>query len=260
MKYSYCEKLMWLAMNGVIFELLEEKTPDVDCKQWKKKSKERYKQIISELDEIGDMMKNPLRVSLSGGAVWMAVYETAPNKMSEKLFSEMVTATMGAPIIKKAFSGKNPFSLDYQKKKAEKDKIANGMSSSPYNWVTETIPGRDGDEYTTIYRQCGLCELGRKLGHSELVPYMCQMDYISVDMMGGVLHRTKTLATGGGTAVISMFVRKARNGILLKRIDKYNFQLCAQLRVCSQAGGNPVYPRFSQPDNSESWDDVGNGI
>lgn len=84
MKYSYCEKLMWLAMNGVIFKLLEEKTPDVDCKQWKKKSKERYKQIISELDEIGDMMKNPLRVSLSGGAVWMAVYETAPNKMSEK--------------------------------------------------------------------------------------------------------------------------------------------------------------------------------
>lgn len=38
------------------------------------------------------------------------------------------------------------------------------------------------------------------------------------------------------------------------------YQLCAQLRVCSQAGGNPVYPRFSQPDNSESWDDVGNGI
>ena len=28
--------------------------------------------------------------------------------------------------------------------------------------------------------------------------------------------------------------------------------------MCSQAGGIPVYPRFSQPDNSESWDDVGN--
>ena len=24
--------------------------------------------------------------------------------------------------------------------------------------------------------------------------------------------------------------------------------------MCSQAGGNPVYLRFSQPDNSESWD------
>lgn len=51
----------------------------------------------------------------------------------------------------------------------------------------------------------------------------------------------------------------------MPRNDKFdegvnNFQLCAQLRVCSQAGGNPVYPRFSQPDNSESWDDAGNGI
>ena len=45
-----------------------------------------------------------------------------------------------------------------------------------------------------------------------------------------------------------------------KFIRSYKFQLCAQLRVCSQAGGIPVYPRFSQPDNSESWDDAGNGI
>lgn len=47
--------------------------------------------------------------------------------------------------------------------------------------------------------------------------------------------------------------------IIVKRMID-NFQLCAQLRVCSQAGGIPVYPRFSQPDNSESWDDAGNGI
>ena len=45
-----------------------------------------------------------------------------------------------------------------------------------------------------------------------------------------------------------------------KKKHSNKFQLCAQLRVCSQAGGNPVYPRFSQPDNSESWDGVGNGI
>ena len=49
-------------------------------------------------------------------------------------------------------------------------------------------------------------------------------------------------------------------GILMIRKSKGNRQLCAQLRVCSQAGGIPVYPRFSQPDNSEYWDDAGNGI
>ena len=52
----------------------------------------------------------------------------------------------------------------------------------------------------------------------------------------------------------------SRNNKKRRRVRKCKFQLCAQLRVCSQAGGNPVYPRFSQPDNSESWDDVGNDI
>ena len=48
---------MWLAMNSVIFELLEEKRRMLIVNGGKRKAKERYKQIISELDEIGDMIK-----------------------------------------------------------------------------------------------------------------------------------------------------------------------------------------------------------
>ena len=40
-------------------------------------------------------------------------------------------------------------------------------------------------------------------------------------------------------------------------VDK--FQLCAQPRVCSLTGENPVYPRPNQPDISESWDGISNG-
>lgn len=47
-------------------------------------------------------------------------------------------------------------------------------------------------------------------------------------------------------------------GKLRELIDK--FQLCAQPRVCSLTGGNPVYPRPNQPDISESWDGISNGI
>ncbi|MBO5146434.1 MAG: L-2-amino-thiazoline-4-carboxylic acid hydrolase [Lachnospiraceae bacterium] len=32
---------------------------------------------------------------------------------------------------------------------------------------------------------------------SRLVPYLCVLDTLTIDWMGGVLHRTKTLATGG---------------------------------------------------------------
>ena len=59
---------------------------------------------------------------------------------------------------------------------------------------------------------------------------------------------------GQVNAEVEDYVKERLIACLLK------FQLCAQLRVCSQAGGIPVYPRFSQPDNSESWDDAGNGI
>ena len=64
-----------------------------------------------------------------------------------------------------------------------------------------------------------------------------------------------------GTILFSMIAGIA---CIVYAIDNHEeqgkFQLCAQPRVCSQAGGNPVYLRFSQPDTSESWDDVGNGI
>ena len=64
-----------------------------------------------------------------------------------------------------------------------------------------------------------------------------------------------------GTILFSMIAGIA---CIVYAIDNHEeqgkFQLCAQLRVCSQAGGIPFYPRFSKPDNSESWDDAGNGI
>lgn len=61
-------------------------------------------------------------------------------------------------MIQKAFGGKNPFDSDYH--------------------------------------QCGLCALGKQEHCEDLIPYMCEMDYISVELMGGVLHRTGTIATG----------------------------------------------------------------
>ena len=62
--------------------------------------------------------------------------------------------------------------------------------------MTETIPGRDADEYTINYHRCGLCALGKQEHLEELIPYMCAMDFISADLMGGVLYRTGTLAEG----------------------------------------------------------------
>ncbi|MCD7949590.1 MAG: L-2-amino-thiazoline-4-carboxylic acid hydrolase [Erysipelotrichaceae bacterium] len=152
--------------------------------------------MVERTPDIGSFLKNPLRISLSGGIVWLSVYDAMNGKMNNDEFGEMVKTTMKASLIQKAFGGKNPFNKEYQKKKVKKDKIANSMSDSEFNWKTETISGRDANEYTTNYHQCGLCALGRQEHHEDLIPYMCEMDFISVELMGGVLHRKGTIATG----------------------------------------------------------------
>jgi len=61
---------------------------------------------------------------------------------------------------------------------------------------------------------------------------------------------------GGACIGVFSYYLSSPFNLLLLLFDKS--QLCAQLRVCNQVGGNPIYPRSSQPDNSESWDVVGN--
>ena len=128
--------------------------------------------------------------------MWLAFYESVEEKISDEEFGEMVKATMNSPLIVKAFSAKNPFSKKAQLKKENNVVRDNNASTSEFNWQTEFIKGRDENEYTIIYRRCGICALAKKLNHLELVKYMCVLDIMSVDMLGGVLHRTKTLAEG----------------------------------------------------------------
>lgn len=63
---------------------------------------------------------------------------------------------------------------------------------------------------------------GKQEHHEDLIPYMCEMDYISIGLMGGVLHRTGTLAAGAS---------------------------CCDFYVCKKAPCGMSDPLFSRPCN-----------
>ena len=98
-----------------------------------------------------------------------------------------------------SFTGKakTAFTLAAQQNRAAKAVRDNAAPGGAFNWRSEVILGRDAEEYTILYRQCGLCALGRQEGLFQLVPYLCALDTLSINWMGGALYRTKTLATGG---------------------------------------------------------------
>ncbi len=196
MKNSLCEKIMWYALSPTIFQFIKQYWKDIDIKNVKRISKNNYKDMIQRTSDIGSLRKNPLRVCLTSGILWLSIYDAMEGKMNQEQFGEMVSATIEAPMLKKNFQKQKAFDIKTQKKKIEKNKIANAASDSEFNWNTELILGRDENEYTVIYHRCGLCALGKQEHHEELIPYMCKMDYETIAMMGGVLKRKGTIATG----------------------------------------------------------------
>ena len=125
----------------------------------------------------------------------------SPWKMNLFCFAPVwiLKAGMESPMGKAFFAGKakTVFTWTAQQKRAAKAVRDNAAPGGPFNWQAEIILGRDTEEYTIRYRQCGLCALGRQEGLPHLVPYLCALDTLSIDWMGGALYRTKTLATGG---------------------------------------------------------------
>lgn len=196
MKYTFCEKLMWSALAGPSFKYLEKAGVTVS----KKKARAIFRQMAARTPDIGSLMENPLRICLSGGMVWLSICEAADGNLEEATFGEMVTTSMASPLVIASFKAKSKtaFTIEKQQNRADVAARTNPLcKDNPFHWNAEVILGRDADEYTLNYHQCGLCALGKQEGLFHLVPYMCVLDIMSIDWMGGVLHRTKTLATGG---------------------------------------------------------------
>lgn len=199
MRRSVCETVIWFAMAPAALGYLRKAEPDWDIPSLKRKTRETYRRMIGRTPDIGSLKENSLRVCQAAGMLWLSFYEAAEGSMSEERFVGMVDASMNAPLVKKSFQakGKSAFTRSGQEKRREKAVQSNAAPGGKFNWNMEVLLGRDADEYTILYRQCGLCALGEQEGLPFLVPYMCAVDTMSVGWTGGRLYRTQTLASGG---------------------------------------------------------------
>lgn len=101
MKDTICEKLMWKILISPCLKCVGNELKEINVNELRKNSKKKYDEIIKRTPDIGSFMKNPLRVSLSGGAVWLAIYEASEGKITDKVFEEMVKESMSTPLMKK---------------------------------------------------------------------------------------------------------------------------------------------------------------
>ena len=200
MQYTFCEKLMWFALAKLSFRQLDKTQSRWNTPAFRHRAKEIFREMTARTPDIGSLKENPQRICLSGGMVWLSIYKAAEGAMDETTFADMVSGSMDSPLIRAAFKMKKKtvFTLKAQQFRKDTSARTNLLSrDNPFHWNAEVILGRDADEYRINYRQCGLCALGRQEGVLHLVKHMCALDTMSIDWMGGVLYRTKTLANGG---------------------------------------------------------------
>jgi hypothetical protein len=100
------------------------------------------------------------------------------------------------PLFIRRLMGKTIFSkrnLIKMKKRAEDSQ----QKKYPGDWVWEIFEG-DGKAYDVgiDYTECGIVKFMRSQNADELIPYLCNLDYVLFEALGLELHRTKNLAWG----------------------------------------------------------------
>ena len=64
------------------------------------------------------------------------------------------------------------------------------------DWIVDFIEPSKDYVFGFDYKECGVCKLCKDEGCKELAKYLCQLDYMIVEVIGIKLTRTKTLAEG----------------------------------------------------------------
>lgn len=174
----------------VLDNIVKKEIPDTDVQ---KNIQRTYREIVHRASDIGD--KNTLL-----GAYGLAAYFIAMNRCDN------LTPEQNCSILEKGLRNSNAYRMTMgsadcyfsPKRMAARRRWSQKTYLREYknDWLVDVIEKGNGFEFGLDYRECGVCKLCRDEGCSEYALYLCRLDFMTSEMMGIQLRRTKTLAQG----------------------------------------------------------------
>jgi hypothetical protein len=162
---------------------------------------DEYRRVIPEVPDIGGR-RNIYSSDLEASGWFLAIYrvvvrhggsvETAGEVIHRMARSEMgrMPHVMRALIRRYRFSG-------LRMRKLEKAARRSQARRDPGDWVFDVVSGSGQPfDFGIDMTECGIVKFFHDQGADEVVPYLCELDYIGAETMGVGLRRTKTLAWG----------------------------------------------------------------
>ena len=197
MRIELIDRIGFYIISKVCVEQLTEEHPEWDGRAIKRIAKRQFKQMLHDTPSIGTHLQNCMKMNMTGGAVWFAIYDAVEQlygRMTDEQYQRMCNATFTLPLMVKRMKRMPFFNANFQTKYAKKlDKV--NRIKSPYNWTAEYNTGAP-DSFSIRFTTCGLCAFAKQTGHMHILPVLCQSDYTVADLIGVNLHRDKTLASG----------------------------------------------------------------
>jgi len=184
--------------KGTMKKVIAKHFGDDYAKELMKECKPYYKKIVAEAPDIGK--DNPMAFNMLFALAFATPYLVSNGKVNKEISQEMMKESLYH--IKWYFSmtdvntpkGKNTNKksvVDYYKWYTKEKE-----EQFPTSWKVdfEDMP-YEGACYYRITR-CPICPYMKKLGCEELMPLMCDLDNVMVNLQHGILYREKMIANG----------------------------------------------------------------
>ncbi len=181
-------------------KIMTKKYGKVTASELIKKAKPQYKKMILEAEDIGD--KNPMASNIYMSFVFMAIWKVADGAITPMDMHEMTKELMGMSIVKKVYSSGNlnkPENMEKLRNQLTKSK--DWADSHPKyrnkTWDFNFDKNLKGGEISYYFTRCPLNDYARAHGYMEILPIMCEIDFLTAKLIHAKLYRHETLAGGG---------------------------------------------------------------
>lgn len=172
------------------------------------KTHTEYKDMLCRIDDVGK--DNPMASNIYECLVFLALWKAADGRISIDELREISVDVLSMPVLKLMgllVNGNKASGVQRVRKMMEKD--AEWLEQYPqykkYSWDFNFDETKHKDGFYYHFTQCPLNNFARKEGYLEVLPVMCDIDYLTAKLMHFTLHREQTLA-GGGTKCDYWFV------------------------------------------------------
>ena len=190
----------WLILAPLVRKSLKKHYGKAFADKMMIKAKSEYRAMLERVDDIG--AGNPMSSNIYMSFVFFAVYRAANGKITIRALSAIAHEAISWKPLKLMglfVNANRPSGINAIRKMMMKNAV--WLKKHPkykkVSWDFNFDENKHRDGYYYHFTKCPLNSFARREGLLDVLPVMCNIDFLTAGLMHAKLHRENTLAGGG---------------------------------------------------------------